>query len=199
MAGIGMIHQHFMLVPSQTVTENIILGLSDHASHSQWRTGQEGAGLAGAVRPEGQPKAKIWQLSVGEQQRVEVLKMLYRGAKILIMDEPTAVLTPQEVEELFVTLHSVLPARPFHRLHQPQARRSARHRQPVTVLRHGKVTAPGVTAKGATKTHLAQLMVGHEVVFTVKKKPVQPGRVVLISRGSAPRTTGACQPFAASR
>ena len=129
------------------------------------------------------PKAKIWQLSVGEQQRVEMLKMLYRGAKVLIMDEPTAVLTPQEVDELFVTLRSMLQR--GHSIvfisHKLDEVRAIANR--VTVLRHGKVTAAGVTAKGATKAHLAQLMVGREVVFTVKKKPVQPGKVVLSMEG----------------
>ena len=97
--GLGMVHQHFMLVPSQTVTENIILGLDRtraFCSTCQSMTSailalQEQYGL------KVDPKAKIWQLSVGEQQRVEILKMLYRGARVLIMDEPTAVLTPQEV------------------------------------------------------------------------------------------------------
>ena len=129
------------------------------------------------------PKAKIWQLSVGEQQRVEVLKMLYRGAKVLIMDEPTAVLTPQEVDELFVTLRSMLQR--GHSIvfisHKLDEVRAIANR--VTVLRHGEVTAAGVTGKGATKTQLAQLMVGREVVFTVKKKPVQPGKVVLDVQG----------------
>jgi simple sugar transport system ATP-binding protein len=120
---------------------------------------------------------------VGEQQRVEVLKMLYRGAKVLIMDEPTAVLTPQEVEDLFVTLHSMLQR--GHSIvfisHKLDEVRAIANR--VTVLRRGRVTAPGVSAKGATKTHLAQLMVGREVVFTVKKTPVQPGKTVLDLQG----------------
>ena len=106
--GIGMVHQHFMLVPSLTVTENILLGLSEPRFqmglpdyHQRIAELGEHFGLRIA------PDAKIWQLSVGEQQRVEILKMLYRGADILIMDEPTAVLAPQEVDELFVTLRSM--------------------------------------------------------------------------------------------
>ncbi len=179
-AGIGMVHQHFMLVPSQTVTENIILGLSDpRFLLPMAELEKKVLGLQEQYGLKVDPKAKIWQLSVGEQQRVEVLKMLYRGARVLIMDEPTAVLTPQEVDELFVTLRSMLER--GHSIvfisHKLDEVRAIANR--VTVLRHGKVTAAGVTAKGATKTQLAQLMVGREVVFTVKKKPVQPGKVVL--------------------
>ncbi len=179
-AGIGMIHQHFMLVPSQTVTENIVLGLSDprfflplDALDKKILALQEQYGL------KVDPKAKIWQLSVGEQQRVEILKMLYRGAKVLIMDEPTAVLTPQEIDELFVTLremiakgHSIVFI--SHKLHEVL---SIANR--VTVLRGGRVTAAGLSAVGVTKAQLAQLMVGREVVFTVNKNPVRAGDVVL--------------------
>jgi len=96
--GIGMIHQHFMLVPSQTVTENILLGLGEprfflNISHYERIIANLGEKFGLHV----DPKAKVWQLSVGEQQRVEILKMLYRGAEILIMDEPTAVLAPTEI------------------------------------------------------------------------------------------------------
>ena len=99
-AGMGMVHQHFTLVPSQTVTENVLLGLRAAlpAHTGQRRGGDRRARRAFGLRVD--PRAKIWQLSVGEQQRVEILKMLYRGARILIMDEPTAVLAPQEAEEL---------------------------------------------------------------------------------------------------
>ncbi len=179
-AGIGMIHQHFMLVPSQTVTENIVLGLSEprfilalDALDRKILALQEQYGL------KVDPKAKIWQLSVGEQQRVEILKMLYRGARVLIMDEPTAVLTPQEIDELFVTLRSMVAEGHSivfisHKLHEVL---SIANR--VTVLRGGKVTAAGLSTKGVTKAQLAQLMVGREVVFAVDKKPVPAGDVVL--------------------
>src|SRR5512134_1982116 len=101
-AGIGMVHQHFMLVPSQTVTENILLGLDE--PRFLMRLNEYDAKIAKLGESFGlkvDPRAKIWQLSVGEQQRVELLKMLYRGANVLIMDEPTAVLAPQEIEGLF--------------------------------------------------------------------------------------------------
>jgi ABC-type uncharacterized transport system ATPase subunit len=179
-AGLGMIHQHFMLVPSQTVTENILLGLDD--PRFILRMGQLDKRVLALQEQYGlrvDPRAKIWQLSVGEQQRVEILKMLYRGARVLIMDEPTAVLTPQEVEELFVTLrgmtqrgHSIVFI--SHKLDEVLAIANR-----VTVLQHGRVTAAGVDARSVSKRDLAQLMVGREVVFTVEKKPTQPGKVVL--------------------
>jgi simple sugar transport system ATP-binding protein len=183
-AGIGMIYQHFMLVPSQTVTENIVLGLPKPRFRlsladldKQVLALQEQYGL------KVDPKARIWQLSVGEQQRVEILKTLYRGARVLIMDEPTAVLTPQEVDELFITLRSMLTR--GHSIvfisHKLDEVRAIAHR--VTVLRHGKVTAAGVSAAGATKAQLAQLMVGREVVFLLQKPPTQLGPVVLSVEG----------------
>ena len=178
--GLGMVHQHFMLVPSQTVTENILLGLDDPRfllnlpeQDRKVLALQEQYGL------KVDPKAKIWQLSVGEQQRVEILKMLYRGARVLIMDEPTAVLTPQEVRELFVTLrsmtqrgHSIIFI--SHKLDEVLAIANR-----VTVLQHGRVTAAGVSSQGVTKSELARLMVGREVVFTLDKEPITPGPVVL--------------------
>ncbi|MFQ5575846.1 MAG: ABC transporter ATP-binding protein [Anaerolineae bacterium] len=178
--GIGMVHQHFMLVPTQTVTENILLGLDDPkfilnlpAFDKKILALQEKFGLRVG------PTAKIWQLSVGEQQRVEILKMLYRGANILIMDEPTAVLAPQEIEELMATMRSMVAQGKSiifisHKLHEVTAVADR-----VTVLRKGKVTAEGISAKGLTPAKLAQLMVGREVVFTVTKTPQQAGAPVL--------------------
>jgi general nucleoside transport system ATP-binding protein len=179
-AGLGMIHQHFMLVPSQTVTENILLGLSKPRFFMPMaQLDNDVLALQEQYGLKVDPKARIWQISVGEQQRVEILKMLYRGAKVLIMDEPTAVLTPQEVEDLFATLRSML-ARGHsivfisHKLDEVLAIADR-----VTVLRHGKVTAAGLDAHQATKAQLAQLMVGRQVVFTVQKRPAQFGGVVL--------------------
>lgn len=179
-AGLGMIHQHFMLVPSQTVTENIVLGLN--APRFLLRLPELDRRVLELQARYGlkvDPKAKIWQLSVGEQQRVEILKMLYRGARVLIMDEPTAVLTPQEVEELFVTLRGMVASGHAvvfisHKLDEVLAIANR-----ITVLQHGRVTAAGLPAHGVTKRELAQLMVGREVVFTLQKPPAQPGPVVL--------------------
>jgi simple sugar transport system ATP-binding protein len=178
--GIGMVHQHFMLVPTQTVTENILLGLNEPkffmnlaAYDKKIVALQEQFGLFV------DPTAKIWQLSVGEQQRVEILKVLYRGANILIMDEPTAVLAPQEIEELINTLRSMVGQGKSvifisHKLHEVTAMADR-----VTVLRKGKATAEGQSMAGVTKEELARLMVGRGVVFEVQKKPQQPGEVVL--------------------
>jgi len=179
-AGIGMVHQHFMLVPSQTVTENVLLGLDEprffmRLSEYDSRIAELGRKFGLSV----DPRAKIWQLSVGEQQRVELLKMLYRGANVLIMDEPTAVLAPQEIEGLFNTLRSMVAQGKSvifisHKLNEVAAIADR-----VTVLRRGKVTASGVSSRGVTRQELAQLMVGREVVFFVAKKPCKPGDVVL--------------------
>jgi general nucleoside transport system ATP-binding protein len=178
--GIGMIHQHFMLVDSHTVAENMVLGLKKPRFILNFsKIEEEVAALGEQYGLNVNPRAKIWELSVGEQQRVEVLKMLFRGAKILIMDEPTAVLAPLEVDVLFQTLrdmtrrgHSIVFI--SHKLEEVVAIADR-----VTVLRRGKVSAANVVAKGTTKAQLAQLMVGREVLFRVVKKPAAPGDVVL--------------------
>lgn len=179
-AGIGMIHQHFMLVPSQTVTENILLGLDTPrfwiklAEHDQVISE-----LGDRFGLKVDPKAKIWQLSVGEQQRVEILKMLYRGAQVLIMDEPTAVLAPQEIEELFRTLRTMTAEGKSvifisHKLQEVMAIADR-----VSVLRRGKVTANAIPAKGIARQELAKLMVGREVLFQLDRKPQPVGEIVL--------------------
>jgi simple sugar transport system ATP-binding protein len=179
-SGIGMVHQHFMLVPSQTVTENILLGLDDPSFFMRLNEyDTKIAKLGDQYGLKVDPRAKIWQLSVGEQQRVELLKMLYRGAKVLIMDEPTAVLAPQEIEGLFDTLRAMIAEGKSvifisHKLQEVTAIADR-----VTVLRRGRVTASGVSTKGVTRQELARLMVGREVVFFVDKKPKQPGDVIL--------------------
>jgi simple sugar transport system ATP-binding protein len=178
--GIGMIHQHFMLVPSHSVAENMVLGLNRPRFFLNLSSVEEQvAALGEQYGMRVNPRARIWELSVGEQQRVEVLKMLFRGAKVLIMDEPTAVLTPQEVDILFHTLrdmtgrgHTIVFI--SHKLDEVTAIADR-----VTVLRRGKVTAAGVSAKGMTKAQLARLMVGREVLFLVDKKKSQPGGTVL--------------------
>jgi simple sugar transport system ATP-binding protein len=179
-AGIGMVHQHFMLVPSQTVTENILLGLDDPRfllRLSEYDSKITDLGERFGLKVD--PRAKIWQLSVGEQQRVEILKMLYRGAEVLIMDEPTAVLAPQEIEVLFQTLRAMVAEGKSiifisHKLQEVTAIADR-----VTVLRHGNVTAAGLPTKGTTREELARQMVGRNVTFFVDKKLQTPGDVVL--------------------
>ncbi|MET1231940.1 MAG: ABC transporter ATP-binding protein, partial [Candidatus Limnocylindrales bacterium] len=182
-AGLGMVHQHFTLVPSQTVTENVLLGLDRPRFRLRLQQyDEEIAGLAATFGMRVDPRAKVWQLSVGEQQRVEILKMLYRGARVLIMDEPTAVLAPQEVDELFGTLRTMTAnGRSIvfisHKLAEVLAIADR-----VTVMRHGKVTAAGLPPAGATKADLARLMVGRAVLESLERTPFQPGSVVLSLR-----------------
>ncbi|MBI5293411.1 MAG: ABC transporter ATP-binding protein [Chloroflexi bacterium] len=182
--GLGMIHQHFTLVPSQTVTENILLGLDEprflmRLSAYDKRMAELGDRFGLKVSPQ----AKIWQLSVGEQQRVEVLKMLYRGVQVLIMDEPTAVLAPQEIDELFKTLRAMAGEGKSivfisHKLQEVTAIADR-----VTVLRKGKATASGLKTSETNRAELAKLMVGREVLFHLDKKPHAFGEVVLKLEG----------------
>jgi simple sugar transport system ATP-binding protein len=179
-AGIGMVHQHFMLVPSQTVTENILLGLNEPRFRLKLQDYEKKvADLGEKFGLKVDPKAKIWQLSVGEQQRVEILKMLYRGADVFIMDEPTAVLAPSEIKILFENLHLMTQQGKSiifisHKLQEVMAISDR-----VTVLRKGMVTASGLKTSGITRQELAKLMVGRDVVFHIDKKQQVPGDVVL--------------------
>ncbi len=179
-AGIGMVHQHFMLVPSQSVTENVLLGLDEPRFRMNLsRYNRKIEEIAQQYGLHVDPAARIWQLTVGEQQRVEILKMLYRGADVLIMDEPTAVLAPSEIEELFKTLRSMTVQGKSivfisHKLHEVMDISDR-----VTVLQKGKVTSAGIETKDITRADLARLMVGRDVVFRVEKKAVDAGDVVL--------------------
>lgn len=168
-AGIGMIHQHFMLVPTLTVTENVALGLRSKTEPIMDLVTVEKRinELSKAYGLKVDPSAYIWQLSVGEQQRVEIIKALYRNAGIIILDEPTAVLTPQEVNDLFDTLklmvnegHGLIFI--SHKLHEV-----LQICDRVTVLRDGQ-TIGTKAIEGITKADLVQMMVGREV------KPLQP-------------------------
>lgn len=177
--GIGMVHQHFMLTQSQSVTENVFLGSSEVGFVlNQQRMAAEVQRISEMYRLPVDPNAKIWQLSVGEQQRVEIIKVLFRGAEILILDEPTAVLTPQEAENLFVTLRSMAADGKTiifisHKLEEVLSIASR-----VTVLRNGKVAATQST-EGVTKTDLASMMVGRQVLFQLEKPPAQRGEARL--------------------
>ena len=175
-AGIGMIHQHFMLVTSLTVAENVALGLKS-SREPQLDLDRVTARIRELAERYGlkvDPHAYVWQLAVGEQQRVEIIKALYRGAALLVLDEPTAVLTPQEVDDLFVTLRQM--ARDGHALifisHKLHEVLAISHR--VTVLRDGRVVGAHLTAE-MTKPELARLMVGREVILQYDRPPAQPG------------------------
>ncbi len=165
-AGVGMVHQHFRLVPPFTVAENVILG--EHRPEARKfvleprQIERRVVGLGERYGIAVDPRARIWQLSVGEQQRVEILKSLYREARILILDEPTAVLTPQEAEALFGTLRTMAEEGRTvifisHKLHEVKAVADR-----VTVLRGGRSIGTLPTAD-ATPRELAALMVGREV------------------------------------
>jgi simple sugar transport system ATP-binding protein len=179
-AGIGMIHQHFMLVQSQTVTENILLGLDRPRFRMNLSTyDKEIAELSERFHLHVEPSAKVWQLSVGEQQRVEILKMLYRGAQVLIMDEPTAVLAPLEIEGLFKTLRSMIAEGKSIIFISHKLNEVVEIADRISVLRDGRATASGVSMEGLTRNDLARLMVGRNVILFVDKKPLTPGEVVL--------------------
>jgi ABC-type uncharacterized transport system ATPase subunit len=178
--GIGMVHQHFMLIPVMTVAENIVLAneprrgafLDVEGAAARVRELSERYGLA--VDPE----ARVEDITVGMQQRVEILRALYRDARILVLDEPTAVLTAQEARDLFRVLEALKAdgtAIVFisHKLNEVLAISDR-----VTVLRRGK-RIDTVTTEGATEESLARLMVGREVLLEVDKPPAQPKEAVL--------------------
>jgi ABC-type uncharacterized transport system ATPase subunit len=182
-AGLGMVHQHFALVPTQTVTENVLLGLP--RPRFRLDAGRYDDEIADLARRHGlavDPRARIWQLSVGEQQRVEILKMLYRGARILILDEPTAVLAPQEALELFGTLRSMVAEGTSVVFISHKLAEVAQIADRVTVMRRGRVEAAGLPVAETTTTGLARLMVGREVLETIERTHLPPGPVVLSMR-----------------
>lgn len=178
--GIGMIHQHFTLVPVFTVTENLILG--EHRRDRWWldrrNASDEIAALSRQHGLEVDPDVPVWQLSVGTQQRVEILKALRRGARTLILDEPTAVLTPQEVEELFTVLRGFrAEGRSVvfisHKLNEVMTISDR-----VTVLRLGRVVAT-VETSSTNPDDLTRLMVGRDVTGAVTVEATPPGGMVL--------------------
>jgi len=178
--GIGMVHQHFMLVPTLTVAENVALGLNSSRGilTDLDAVSEKISDLAQQYGLDIDPSALIWQLSVGERQRVEIIKALYRDARILILDEPTAVLTPQEVDQLFVTLRKLTDdGRGLifisHKLHEVLALSNR-----ITVLRRGEVTGQ-IPVEGATRESLATMMVGRSVKLRPDKLPAEPGEVAL--------------------
>ena len=193
--GIGMIHQHFMLVQSLTVAENVALGLPSSRGPltDLDRVSRRILELAGIYGLKIDPDAYIWQLAVGQQQRVEIIKALYRGAALLILDEPTAVLTPQEVEEFFVIMHQMVKdgyALIFisHKLHEVVEISNR-----VTVLRNGRKIGTRPAAE-TTKQDLANWMVGREISFAPDRGKIERSEVRLkldqLSCGSDRGTPG---------
>ena len=178
---IGMVHQHFRLVPTLTVAENVVLGLNEGTGPflNYKQTCKKISDIADKYGLVVDPRAKVWQLTVGQRQRVEILKALYREASILIMDEPTSVLTPQEVDQLFSTLRTLVDDGLTiifitHKLDEVMEISDR-----VTVLRKGKAIATVNTAE-TNKAQLAELMVGREVVFRLEKNEVNRGEKILV-------------------
>jgi simple sugar transport system ATP-binding protein len=178
--GVGMVHQHFMLIPPLTVAENIVLGNEiaragfidlDRASHAVDE-------LSKRFGLQVNPREKIADLSVGMQQRVEILKALYRGARLLILDEPTAVLTPQEIEGLFAVVRALVSEGKAVIFITHKLAEVAEVADVITVMRRGHVVAT-TTPKESSAADLARMMVGRSVLLRVEKKPAEPKEPVL--------------------
>jgi len=178
--GIGMVHQHFMLVPVFTVWENMVLGLKNEPlSLNKNKIIASIKKLSEKYGLEVDPEAKIWQLSIGEQQRVEILKMLYRGTIVLILDEPTSVLTPQETRELFRTLRNMVALGHGIILISHKIEEIMEISDRLTILRKG-VKIGTVNSKGISKEKIAEMMVGHQLRgITINPDRPAPGEVVL--------------------
>ena len=172
-----MVHQHFMLIPVMTVVENIVLGAEpQHHGQLDLDTARERVReLSASYGLAVEPDAVIEEIGVGQQQRVEILKALYRHARVLILDEPTAVLTPQEVDELFGVLRTLVAGGTSiilitHKLHEVLDVADR-----ISVLRRGKKVAT-IDREGASERSLAELMVGREVLLDVARGAAHPGR-----------------------
>lgn len=181
--GVGMVHQHFMLVDTMTVAENVVLGAEPGSPFALDMAGAEARirALSAELGLAVDPRARIETLSVGEQQRVELLKALYRDARLLILDEPTAVLTPQDVAELFKVLRRMREQGKTvviitHKLSEVLALSDE-----VTVMRDARVVGR-VETRVTSAAELARLMVGRDVLLRVTKGPAKPGETVLETR-----------------
>ena len=179
--GIGMVHQHFMLVENFTVTENIVLGNEVTKVGGVLDPKRAREKVLEIVEEYGfdvNPDAKIEDISVGMQQRVEILKALYRGADTLILDEPTAVLTPQEIEKLIQIMHDLVSKGKTIIVITHKLKEIMSSADECTIIRRGKYMST-VDVSKTSETELATLMVGRNVNLHVEKKPATPGEVVL--------------------
>lgn len=179
--GVGMVHQHFMLVPVLTVTENVMLGVESLVAGTFLDRKQAAARIRQISEQFGlpvDPNAYIKDLPVGLQQRVEIIKLLYRNADILILDEPTAVLTPQEADDLFKVIRSLVDKGKSIIFITHKLREVLAIADRINVLRLGKVVG-AADPKTATEPELASLMVGRNVELTAHKQPAQPKEAIL--------------------
>ena len=179
--GIGMVHQHFMLVPPFTVTENIILGMEPHKNLGRVdykKARQQVVEISERYGLNVDPDAKIEDISVGMQQRAEILKVLYRGADILILDEPTAAITPQEIVELIQIMHNLTAEGKSIILITHKLKEIKEAADFCTIVRQGKYINT-VNVDDVNEHDLASMMVGRNVEFKVEKKEMVPGDVVL--------------------
>ncbi len=178
--GIGMVHQHFQLVPVMTVAENIMLGAESvkRGLLDVKKVAREIQELSHRYHLDVDPYAMVEDLPVGVQQRVEIIKALYREAEILILDEPTAVLTPQEIEGLFAIMKRLQEQGKSIIFISHKLKEVLYISDRIVVLRDGRVVGETTPAE-ATQERLAAMMVGREVILTVDKKPARPGKVVL--------------------
>ena len=179
-AGIGMVFQHFKLVENFTVLENVVLGAEEGAMlrPSLAKARSELKALAEEYELKIDPDARVDQIGVGMQQRVEILKALYRRADILILDEPTGVLTPAEADHLFRILKNLRAEGKTIILITHKLREIMEVTDTVSVMRRGEMTATVTTAETSPE-ELAELMVGRKVLLRVDKKPAKPGRTIL--------------------
>src|SRR6266853_1477184 len=178
-SGIGMVHQHFMLIPVFTVGENIMLGREPVVAGGIYDTAKARRDIEEMTRKYGlalDPDARTGDLPVGLQQRVEIVKVLYRGAGILILDEPTGVLTPQETNELFAVLRDLVKAGKTIIFISHKLREVLEISDRITVMRRGKVVGHLIT-KDTNQEEIATAMVGRAVLLRVEKKPAKPGAV----------------------
>jgi ABC-type uncharacterized transport system ATPase subunit len=197
--GIGMVHQHFMLIPRLTVAENLVLGMEPHGRLGSFdlQGARRAAGeLAETLGFQVNPQDLVGDLSVGARQRLEIMKVLYRGAELIVLDEPTAVLTPQEAGELFKTMRTLKREGKTiifitHKLSEVMGLSDR-----VTVMRDGRVAGVMETAQ-VSPDQLAEMMVGRPVLWKVEKAPFRPGSAVLEVRNlhardarGAPRLRG---------
>ncbi len=182
--GVGMIHQHFMLVPSLTVAQNVALGLKSSRGPltDLDRVSARIDGLSRAYSLKVEPDAFVWQLSVGERQRVEIMKALYRNATLLVLDEPTAVLTPQEVDDFFLILRQMVADGRGLVFISHKIREVLALSDRITVLRNGRVVGTVVPAE-VTRRDLAQMMVGREIEGVQQLPPTSEGEVRLAVSG----------------